>query len=93
MKGIQPMKNYNFERDMARKMEKSERDLCVCWLYCITGNVSEVAQRMKMSRNTVKKIISERLSVENGEVHFTINLSAEMPKVSHQNGADQENEN
>ncbi len=82
------MKNYNFGRDLMRKTEKSERDLRVCYLYAATQNVSEVAQRLQMSRNTVAKIVSERLSLENGEMYFKINLSADMPKASHDQTAE-----
>ena len=76
------MKNYNFERDLMRKITKSERDLRVCYLYAATQSITKVAELMKMGRNTVAKIISERYSLENGEAHFKIDFLAEMPKFS-----------
>lgn len=74
------MKNYYFERDLMRKMEKLERDLQVCYLFAAYENISEVAKRLGMSRNTVSNIISDRCKVENGELYFKINLSAELPR-------------
>ena len=77
------MKNYHFERDLQRKIDKMKRDVEVCSLYAATQNVSEVAKRLEMGRNTVTKIISEHYSIENGVALVKFNLSAELPKITH----------
>lgn len=82
------MKNYNFERDLMRKIAKSERDLRICYLYAATQNITKVAEIMKMGRNTVAKVISERYCVENGEAHFKIDFLSELPKFSADPGAE-----
>lgn len=78
------MKNYHFERDLERKIEKIKRDIEVCMLYAATQNVSDVAKYLGMGRNTVSKIINERISVIDGQMNFNINLAEEMPKIKHE---------
>ena len=82
------MKNYNFERDLMRKIAKSERDLRICYLFAATQSITKVAEIMKMGRNTVSKVISERYLVENGEAHIKIDFLSEMPKLSADLNAD-----
>ena len=78
------MKNYHFERDLERKIEKIKRDIEVCMLYAATQNVSDVAKYLGMGRNTVSKIINDRISVIDGQMCFNINLAEELPKIEHE---------
>ena len=82
------MKNYHFERDFQRKIEKMKRDLEVCSLYAVTQNVSEVAKRLEMGRNTVAKIVAEHYFIEDGSALVKFNLSAELPKITHSQEAE-----
>lgn len=52
-----PKKNYHFERDLKRRVEKSVEIVTVCVLYDATKSIKNVAEHLNMSRNTVKKIV------------------------------------
>ena len=71
-------KNYNFERDLERRINKAKRDVEAIILYQeLDHNASEVARRMNIHRTTVQEIIAHHKTT-NGKTHFRLN---EKPKT------------
>lgn len=66
------MKNYYFERDLERQIKKAQRDVEICALYNSLGSISKVADRLNMSRNTVRKIINSDVFVKTQQGNYAV---------------------